>query len=66
MYLCGFWGTHGNELHPYGCAHVSGGRQHRDVLWECTVIRTREERYFSRDVERWEIQKLGLLQHLRR
>lgn len=30
------------------------------------MVRTREERYLGGDVGRWEIHKLGLLQHLRR
>lgn len=57
--MCGFWRTHGNELHLYECANFAGGERHKNVLWECTVVGTTEERYSSRDAQRWKTWETG-------
>lgn len=49
------------------CVDVLMSQEVEDTGMHCgSVPWTREERYFSRDVERWEVQKLGVLQHLKK
>lgn len=49
------------------CMGVLMSQEVEDTGMHCgTALWTREERYFSRDVESWEIEKIGVLQHLRR
>lgn len=57
---CGwFWGSHSNDQPLYWCVNAS--RWSRNALQECIVVKGREERCFSRDVERWEIRRLQVL-----